>query len=117
MASRFLLRGAAAFGFAGVALGAFGAHGLKDLFAVNGMLAVWQTAVFYHITHSIASLWAAGHSPLAAKLWMFGILLFSGSLYILAVSNIRWIGAITPVGGLLLLAGWVVVLIKGDVAE
>lgn len=54
----------------------------------------------------MACLFAAKNRPAAAIVWMIGILIFSGSLYILAISNIRWLGAITPVGGLLLLGGW-----------
>lgn len=101
-----LIRAAGIFGFAGVALGAFGAHGLQKLLEQNETAAIWQTAVFYHLVHSVACLFAAKSRPAAAIVWMIGILIFSGSLYILAISNIRWLGAITPVGGLLLLGGW-----------
>lgn len=97
-----------------VAFGAFGAHALKgrlDEYA----LGVFQTAVQYHFYHSLALL-AVGilavSQPHTALLkssgWLFfvGILVFSGSLYLLSISGIRWLGAITPLGGLAFLAGW-----------
>lgn len=101
-------------GFLGVALGAFGAHGLKNLLAANDTAAIWQTAVLYHLLHAVASLWAAGRAPSIVWVWTAGILVFSGSLYLLAVTNMRWLGAITPIGGLLLLAGWVLVVVKAQ---
>lgn len=101
-------------GFLGVALGAFGAHGLKNLLATNDTAAIWQTAVLYHLVHAVASLWAAGKNPTIVWIWTAGILVFSGSLYILAVTNIRWLGAITPIGGLLFLAGWLLVVFKAQ---
>ena len=97
---------AAVSGFTGVALGAFGAHGLKDILSANGTAAIWQTAVFYQLVHAVASLWAADRKPSVARLWAAGTLFFSGSLYALALTNIKWIGAITPIGGLLFLIGW-----------
>ena len=97
-----------------VAFGAFGAHALKgrlDEYA----LGVFQTAVQYHFYHSLALL-AVGilavSQPQTALLktsgWLFflGILIFSGSLYVLSLSGVRWLGAITPLGGLAFLAGW-----------
>ena len=101
---------AAILGFTGVALGAFGAHGLKDVLAANGTAAVWQTAVLYQLVHAVASLWAAERRPVVARLWAVGIVLFSGSLYALALTNIRWLGAITPVGGVLFLIGWALLI-------
>lgn len=97
---------AAITGFLGVALGAFGAHGLKAILAANDTAAIWQTAVFYHITHAVAGLWATEKNENVVRLWIIGIAIFSGSLYLLAVTNARWLGAITPIGGLFLLAGW-----------
>jgi uncharacterized membrane protein YgdD (TMEM256/DUF423 family) len=99
-------------GFLGVALGAFGAHQLAALLTANQTLSIWQTAVLYHLVHTVAALWAAGRNPTIVWIWAAGILVFSGSLYILAVTNIRWLGAITPIGGLLFLAGWLLVVIK-----
>ncbi|MFZ4774914.1 MAG: DUF423 domain-containing protein [Terrimicrobiaceae bacterium] len=97
---------AAILGFTGVALGAFGAHGLKDVLSTNGTLAIWQTAVLYQLVHAVASLWAAERKPLVAWLWAGGVFIFSGSLYALALTNIKWLGAITPIGGILFLIGW-----------
>ena len=101
---------AAILGFTGVALGAFGAHGLKDVLTANGTGAIWQTAVLYQLVHAVASLWAAERRPVVARLWAAGIVLFSGSLYALALTNIRWLGAITPVGGVLFLIGWAMLI-------
>lgn len=99
-------------GLLGVALGAFGAHGLKNILATNDTAAIWQTAVLYHLVHAVASLWAADRTPMIVWVWTVGILVFSGSLYILAITNMRWLGAITPIGGLFFLAGWVLVILK-----
>lgn len=93
-------------GFTGVALGAFGAHGLKDTLAANGTAAIWGTAVLYHLIHSVAALWASERRPGVVRVWAAGVAVFSGSLYVLAVTNVRWLGAITPIGGVLLLVGW-----------
>lgn len=105
---------AGVFGFLGVALGAFGAHQLASLLAANQTAAIWQTAVLYHLVHSVAALWAASRNPTVVWIWAAGILVFSGSLYILALTNIRWLGAITPIGGLLFLAGWLLVAIRSQ---
>jgi uncharacterized membrane protein YgdD (TMEM256/DUF423 family) len=105
-------RTAAILGFFGVALGAFGAHGLKNLLEAHATAAIWQTAVLYHLVHSVAALWASEKRPAVVWIWTVGIAIFSGSLYILAITNIRWLGAITPIGGLLLLAGWLMILRK-----
>ena len=104
-----LIKLAAILGFSGVALGAFGAHGLKNLLAANDTIAIWQTAVFYHLIHAVASLWAAEKRPSVVRWWTAGVLIFSGSLYFLAMTNIRWLGAITPLGGMCLLAGWALI--------
>jgi uncharacterized membrane protein YgdD (TMEM256/DUF423 family) len=97
---------AAALGFLGVALGAFGAHGLKAILEANATMAIWQTAVLYHLVHAVAALWASEKRPAIVWIWTAGIVIFSGSLYILAVTNVRWLGAITPIGGILFLIGW-----------
>ncbi len=109
----------AALAFLAVALGAFGAHALKTHLPPE-MLEVWHTAVFYHLLHAFA-LFALG---LYAKstgarlkhpslLFLIGIILFSGSLYALALTGIKPLGAITPLGGLCFLAGWGWLAIKG----
>lgn len=108
-----LLIAAAISGFLAVALGAFGAHGLKALLGKN--LAIYQTAVQYHFFHTLALLvtgllysrYLDGRSfAISGFAFLFGIVLFSGSLYLLAITNIRWLGAITPLGGILFLIGW-----------
>jgi len=99
-------RTAAILGFLGVALGAFGAHGLKTLLEAHATTAIWQTAVLYHLVHAVAALWASEKRSTVVWIWTAGIVIFSGSLYLLAVTNIRWLGAITPFGGILFLIGW-----------
>lgn len=105
------VRIAAVLGFLGVALGAFGAHGLRSMLEANGRVDVWQTAVFYHLVHAVALL-AVASSPLRPGMrlvgwsWLAGVLLFSGSLYLLAILNQPWLGAITPLGGVSFLVGW-----------
>jgi uncharacterized membrane protein YgdD (TMEM256/DUF423 family) len=103
---------AAALGFLGVALGAFGAHKLHDVLVANNKLTVWQTAVFYQLVHAVAALWAAERNPTVAWLWIAGIVLFSGSLYALSLVHLKWLGPVTPLGGLLFLAGWAVLVFK-----
>lgn len=103
---------AATLGFLGVALGAFGAHGLKNILTNNNTLVIWQTAVLYHLVHAVASLWAAGRNPTVVWIWTAGVVVFSGSLYLLALTNLKWLGAITPLGGLLFLAGWLWIIVK-----
>ena len=105
--------GAVATGLA-VAIGAFGAHGLKTTLEANQRLATFETATQYHMYHGLALLLlalAAPYLPLGAArtgMWLFvaGILVFSGSLYILSITNIKWLGAITPIGGIFFLAAW-----------
>ncbi|HEY7002008.1 MAG TPA: DUF423 domain-containing protein [Candidatus Udaeobacter sp.] len=104
-----LFRIAALLCFLAVALGAFGAHGLKQTLETKGMLDVWNKAVFYHFIHAIALLVLALYVAANRSAWWLlfaGIVIFSGSLYLMALANVRWLGAITPVGGLCFLAGW-----------
>jgi len=99
--------------FLGVGLGAFGAHALKTRLDAE-MLAVFEVGVRYQMYHAFALLavgWAQTRWPgtmVTASGWLFvgGTLIFSGSLYALSLSGMRWLGAVTPVGGLALLAGW-----------
>lgn len=113
MESTFLLIGALA-AFAGVALGAFGAHGLRTRLSPE-MLAVFETGVRYQMYHALALLLTAAAMGrigdarlLAIAGWFFvaGIVLFSGSLYALTLSGVSMLGAITPIGGLAFLIGW-----------
>ncbi|MGQ0501222.1 MAG: DUF423 domain-containing protein [Panacagrimonas sp.] len=100
-------------GFLAVLLGAFGAHALKVRLSVE-MLAIWKTANEYHFYHALALLLVgviARQERLpgldaAALCLVGGVLVFCGSLYLLALTQTRWLGAITPIGGLLFLAGW-----------
>jgi uncharacterized membrane protein YgdD (TMEM256/DUF423 family) len=103
----------AASAFIGVAAGAFGAHGLKNRVSPD-MLAVFEVGVRYQMYHAFALIvaawaytkWPSGAVTAGGCLFILGTLVFSGSLYILALSGLRWLGAITPLGGLALLAGW-----------
>ena len=107
--STILFRVAAAFCLLAVALGAFGAHALKATLEANGTREIWNTAVLYHLTHAVALVVLALHPAslrLASGLITAGIVIFSGSLYILAITNMKWLGAITPIGGFCFLAGW-----------
>jgi uncharacterized membrane protein YgdD (TMEM256/DUF423 family) len=98
-----------------VATGAFGAHGLQKMVTPE-RLDTWEKAVRYQIYHALALLllaWAITHWPEQAKLlaaggWLFliGVILFSGSLYLLVLSDTSWLGAITPLGGVAFVAGW-----------
>jgi uncharacterized membrane protein YgdD (TMEM256/DUF423 family) len=100
---------AAAAGFLAVVLGAFGAHGLKHLLAGNGTTVIWEKAVFYHCIHAVMLFVLAERKTFPAVPWwsfLAGIVIFSGSLYLLAVTNVLWLGAITPFGGLAFLLGW-----------
>jgi len=125
MKRRFFILGAL-FGFLGVAAGAFGAHALRDHLDPD-KLAVFETAVRYQMYHAFALLLTAfarrryDHRALFSAGWFFtlGIVLFSGSLYALALSGAKWVGMITPLGGVAFLAGWVLLawgLWKGRVS-
>lgn len=116
MTNSLALRIAAILGLLGVALGAFGAHAMNEMLTRNNTREIWETAVLYHFVHALGILAIAPLRPLpAAPVWLFlaGILIFSGSLYILAATNVRWLGAITPIGGISLLAGWLWLAIVG----
>ena len=109
MSAVTLFRIAAGLCFVAVALGAFGAHALKASLQNSGMLDAWNKAVLYHFLHAIALLALALQGAGNRAAWFLlaaGILLFSGSLYAMALTNIRWLGAITPLGGVCFLAGW-----------
>ena len=104
---------AAWLGALGVGLGAFGAHGLRSRLDAAA-LASWSTAVEYQLLHAVAllavGLYASGAGSVPVwtlRLWTAGIVLFSGSIYLLVLGGPRWLGPITPVGGICLLAGWV----------
>ncbi len=120
---RFPLLAAGIFGLIGVGVGAMGAHALKATLIERGMLQAWETASRYHLFHSVALLGIAaliravpnssgnGQLTWAARLWCIGMILFSGSLYWLALGGPRWLGPITPLGGLALMAGWLLLIV------
>jgi len=121
----FFLRTAAILGALAVTLGAFAAHGLKDKLPAD-MLEVFKTGVQYHFYHAIAllalaaaggSLWESRLTGLAALAWLVGIVIFSGTLYLLAFSGIRWLGAITPLGGVAFIVGWVLVALAAGAVK
>lgn len=101
--------------FLAVALGAFGAHALQETLKANQTRDVWNTAVLYHFLHGLALVVLAYHESNRIVGWLFltGIAVFSGSLYLLAVTGVRWLGAITPIGGLCFLAGWAALFFLG----
>jgi uncharacterized membrane protein YgdD (TMEM256/DUF423 family) len=119
MTNTFALLGSALM-FLGVGAGAFGAHGLSSYFAQYPDLSgTYETAVRYHLIHALAlfvSAWLADKWPGALTTWsgwlfVVGILVFSGTLYLLVLTRVRWLGAITPVGGIAFLAGWLCLII------
>lgn len=120
-----LLGAAAILGATGVGLGAFGAHALKGRLQAANTLSTWETAVHYHLLHAcvllVLAVWAritstsipattahADLSVISVSGWLFvaGVVLFSGSLYGLALGGPRWLGPVTPLGGLALIGGW-----------
>jgi uncharacterized membrane protein YgdD (TMEM256/DUF423 family) len=130
MNTSFWIRVGAIWGFLAVAIGAFGAHELKDRFkslgdqfgplATERPEGIFQTATHYHAYCALAilavGLLAAtgrGGTALQVAGWslLLGSVIFSGSLYVLAATGIRWLGAITPIGGLFMLVGWVALAI------
>lgn len=117
--AKTLLTLAAISGLLAVALGAFGAHGLKSRIDAD-LLAVYQTGVQYHFYHTLAlglvALLLLQFPQATALRWsgvlfVVGIVVFSGSLYVLALSGVRWLGAITPLGGVAFLGGWLALAI------
>lgn len=115
---RIAITAASVFGFLGVAIGAFGAHALHDQIAAHQRLETFDTATFYHMAHALLLLGigllypAQGSKSLriSAIASMFGIVVFSGSLYALSLTGLNWLGAITPFGGLGFLIAWLGVL-------
>lgn len=100
----------AVLGALAVGLGAFGAHGLEDLLTRTSRVETWKTAASYHLIHSVVLLVLAlrpAWRPLPWILFASGIAVFSGSLYLLCLTDTGWLGAITPIGGLLLVGGWI----------
>ena len=110
-------------GITGIGLGAFGAHALRDRLTASGKMEVWQTAVLYHLVHAVALLVVFTAAQSASEggarsmrrwnriglCWGLGIVLFSGSLYALALGGPSWLGPITPLGGVAFIVGWFLV--------
>jgi uncharacterized membrane protein YgdD (TMEM256/DUF423 family) len=121
MHQRFPLLSAGVVGATGVVFGAVGTHALGPALAARGMRDAWETGVDFQMFHALALLglagWmrplptgaAAARAKRAVQAWVAGTLLFSGSLYALALGAPRWVGPITPLGGLCLIGGWVFV--------
>ncbi len=117
MEKTFFIIGALSGGVS-VALGAFGAHGLRERLTPQ-LLDTFETGVRYEIYHAFAILvvafaltrWQSNLLPLAGWAFVIGTILFSGSLYILALTGIRWLGAITPLGGVAFIAGWILLAV------
>jgi len=106
-------------GALGVTIGAFGAHAMRGRIAED-MLANYETGVRYHFYHTLAIFvvviaiqrWPSSNLPvIAGWLFLIGIVIFSGSLYVMAFTGLRWLGAITPIGGVALIAAWVCLLL------
>jgi uncharacterized membrane protein YgdD (TMEM256/DUF423 family) len=120
---KFFIQAGAVLGLLGVALGAFGAHALRAMLDASGRAATFETAVKYQFYHALALVMVGvlmqlfGSNPTIVKLlnwsgysFLGGTLIFSGSLYILCFTGITWLGAITPLGGVAMIAGWALLL-------
>jgi len=120
---KFFIQAGAVLGLLGVAIGAFGAHALRAMLETSGRAATFETAVKYQFYHAIALVLVGmllhlfGSNPTIVKLlswsgysFLGGVLIFSGSLYLLCFTGVSWLGAITPLGGLGMIAGWALLL-------
>ena len=113
--SRTALLAGAVLGFLGVALGAFGAHALEDVLLKNGYVETYETGTRYHLVHALLLVlmgWIAGNREsrwlrIGIYAGIFGVVIFAGTLYLLSVFNLKWMGAITPIGGLGLMLAWI----------
>ncbi|MDU0372393.1 DUF423 domain-containing protein [Hymenobacter endophyticus] len=120
MTARLVLQLAALLGALSVGIGAFAAHGLRKMLTASGRFETFETAVRYQFYHALALL-AVGilwylkpelrSLGTVAWLWLGGILVFSGSLYVLCLTGVTKLGAVTPIGGVLFIAGWIVLLL------
>ena len=110
------LRITAILGVLAVALGAFGAHGLEDTLMAHDRMDTWKTASFYHLVHVVVLLVLVSLKVWRPFAWLFfaaGIVVFSGSLYLLCLTQAGWLGAVTPLGGLGLIGGWLCLAFPG----
>lgn len=113
------LKASAGVGALAVGLGAFGAHGLEERLAELGRTGTWETATLYHLVHAVVLLVLATLPEWRARAWLAfftGVVIFSGSLYVLSITGMTWLGAVTPIGGVLLMGGWISLLwsVKGS---
>ena len=119
--NKHLTRIAAIFGFFGVLFGVFGAHLLRSSLERLGTVQIWQTAVRYHLLHAVLLLVLSGWRPIPRFTYfliLIGVAIFSGSLYAMALTNFKWFGAITPIGGVGMLCGWLALaLARGNGRE
>ena len=116
MTASLAFRISAILGLLAVGLGAFGAHGLQEILARHERFETWETASFYHLTHALVLCGIAVRRPFSNGIWwcfFAGVFIFSGSLYVLCLTNLSVLGAITPIGGVALLAGWAWLAIVG----
>lgn len=119
MIHKLFLQFATISGFIAVGLGAFGAHALKEKLEASGYIQTYQTAVSYQFYHTIALLcigllamkYPSSLLNYSGYSMIIGVVLFSGSLYLLCFTNVKWLGAITPIGGLAFLTGWILLFI------
>ena len=116
---RHLIRIASiAFAFCAVILGAFGAHFLREILVARESTSIWETGVRYQMWHALALLFISvlqekqNLSKTAGRCFIIGTIIFSGSLYLLALGAPRWLGPFTPIGGLLLIIGWFSLLVS-----
>ena len=113
------MRIAAVMGLLAVVLGAFGAHALKEVLARTPTgQGLWEKAVFYHFIHAVMLFFLATRRPPPSVPWfgfLIGIFLFSGSLYLYAVTDVRWLVALTPIGGVSFMVGWICLIISPPV--
>lgn len=124
MSAKLIIIIAGIFGALAVGLGAFGAHGLEATLTANGRLDTYETAVKYQFYHTLALLLTGillmniNHDYFIWASWSFiiGMIIFSGSLYVLSLTNITWLGAITPIGGLAFIVGWVFLILGASKA-
>lgn len=124
MTAKTVLILAGIFGALSVGIGAFGAHGLESTLTANGRVETFETGVKYQFYHTLALLLLgilmlnlqSGYFNYAAICFVIGMIIFSGSLYTLSLTNITWLGAITPIGGLAFILGWVFVILGASKA-
>jgi uncharacterized membrane protein YgdD (TMEM256/DUF423 family) len=120
MKSHEVIRTASVFGLLAIVIGTFGAHSLENILVENNRVETFETALQYHFYHTLALLFISvlfqyksnSYLKWVVYLFVIGIVIFSGSLYVLALTNITLLGAITPFGGLSFIAGWIVLFLS-----